>query len=171
LALRTCSLLLGSIPEPEHETNMKSVSCPVCLFGSNLMVNVCTRKGSRGGSCGFTGRKDENGTLTLQKPTFIFIRAKYFLLWDVSASRPVSRITTYDLPFPPTEKIKPSYLSRVEPRGRESLFDISTYPPLVKTNPEKMAGRSSENSNVASIPSSNLESLASVPYSLVINSG
>jgi hypothetical protein len=29
-----------------------------------------------------------------------------------------------------------SYLSRVEPRGRESLLDISTYPPLVKTNPE-----------------------------------
>jgi hypothetical protein len=24
----------------------------------------------------------------------------------------------------------------VEPRGRESLFDISTYPPLVNTNPE-----------------------------------
>lgn len=159
LALRTCSLLLDSIPEPEHDTNMKSVSWPVCkkrkkrailistwdrkviftgtmwgrltgkalmyssfsskfrgslafwdpspglcrkcqllshhfyvtakaalavlwwwwkliqhsaltcLFGSNLMVSVCTRKGSSGGSCGFTGRKDENGTLTCRKQT------------------------------------------------------------------------------------------------------
>uniref|UniRef100_A0A0A9E0F0 Uncharacterized protein n=1 Tax=Arundo donax TaxID=35708 RepID=A0A0A9E0F0_ARUDO len=103
------------------------------------MVSVCTRKGSRGGSCGFTGRKAENGTLTLQNPTFVVIRAKYFLLCNVSASGPVSRITTYDLPFPPTERSKPSYLSRVEPRGRDSLFDISTYPPLVKTNPEKTA--------------------------------
>jgi hypothetical protein len=109
--------------------------------------------------------------LTRQKPTFVVIRAKYCLLCEVSASGPVSRITTYDLPFPPTERIKPSYLckndrigmawvhcdasrvfiieeavkqipgappylSRVDPRGRESLFDISTYPPLVKTNPE-----------------------------------
>lgn len=30
------------------------------------MVNVCTRNGSNGGSSGFTGRKDENGTLTCQ---------------------------------------------------------------------------------------------------------
>lgn len=116
-------------------------------MGSNLIVSVCTRKGSRGGSWGFTGRKAENGTLTcrktekakemvnswilwflrwkhkhliiqlgywtqltLQNPTFVVIRAKYFLLWEVSASGPVSRITTYDLPFPPTEKSKPSYL-------------------------------------------------------------
>lgn len=48
--------------------------------------------------------------LTLQNPTFVVIRAKYFLLCDVSARGPVSRITTYDLPFPPTERSKPSYL-------------------------------------------------------------
>lgn len=35
-----------------------------CLLGSNRMVNVCIRKGSSGGSSGFTGRKDEKGTLT-----------------------------------------------------------------------------------------------------------
>jgi len=110
-----------------------------CFLGSNLMVSVCTRNGSNGGSCGFTGRKAENGTLTctkqtfisifstaqpgalteamylqmpltLQNPTFVFIRAKYFLVCEVSASGPVSRIITYDLPFPPTERSNPSYL-------------------------------------------------------------
>lgn len=30
------------------------------------MVNVCTRNGSNGGSSGFKGRKEENGTLTCQ---------------------------------------------------------------------------------------------------------
>jgi hypothetical protein len=69
----------------------------------------------------------------------------------------------------------------VEPRGRDSLFDISTYPPLVKTKPEeknrkfhnrtrtnknqprkgvlpeKTAFRSSENSKDASTPSSKLD--------------
>lgn len=35
-----------------------------CRLGSNRIVIVCTRKGSIGGSSGFTGRKDENGTLT-----------------------------------------------------------------------------------------------------------
>jgi hypothetical protein len=40
----------------------------------------------------------------------VFIRAKYFLLCEVSASGPVSRMITYDLPFPPTERSKPSYL-------------------------------------------------------------
>lgn len=30
LALRTCSLLLGSTPNPVQDTNTKSVSCPVC---------------------------------------------------------------------------------------------------------------------------------------------
>lgn len=35
-----------------------------CLLGSNRMVNVCIRNGSNVGSSGFTGRKDENGTLT-----------------------------------------------------------------------------------------------------------
>lgn len=35
-----------------------------CLLGSKRMVSVCTRKGSKGGSSGFTGRKDENGILT-----------------------------------------------------------------------------------------------------------
>lgn len=48
--------------------------------------------------------------LTLQNPTFVFIRAKYFLLCEVSASGPVSRIMIYDLPFPPTERSNPSYL-------------------------------------------------------------
>lgn len=32
LALRTCSLLVGSIPDPVHDTNTKSVSCPVCII-------------------------------------------------------------------------------------------------------------------------------------------
>lgn len=37
-----------------------------CLLGSKRIVSVCTRNGSNGGSSGFTGRKDENGTLTCQ---------------------------------------------------------------------------------------------------------
>lgn len=123
-----------------------------CLLGSKRMVKVWTRKGSNGGSSGFTGRNDENGTLTwkidrwerrkvrvsayatdhcrkltfnqlvivflkvkifltLQNPTFVLIRAKYSLLWDVSAEGPASRIITNDLPFPPTLRSKPSYLT------------------------------------------------------------
>lgn len=35
-----------------------------CFLGSKRIVNVCTRKGSNAGSSGFTGRNDENGTLT-----------------------------------------------------------------------------------------------------------
>lgn len=48
--------------------------------------------------------------LTLQKPTFVLILAKYILLCDVSAKGPASTIITYDLPLPPTENTRPSYL-------------------------------------------------------------
>lgn len=40
-----------------------------CLLGSNRIVNVCTRKGSKTGSSGCTGRNDENGTLTCHSNT------------------------------------------------------------------------------------------------------
>lgn len=40
-----------------------------CLLGSNRIVNVCTRKGSKSGSSGCTGRNDENGTLTCHSNT------------------------------------------------------------------------------------------------------
>lgn len=32
LARKTCSRLVGSIPDPVHDTKTKSVSCPVCKF-------------------------------------------------------------------------------------------------------------------------------------------
>jgi hypothetical protein len=40
LALRTCSLLVGSIPNPVHETKIKSVSCPVCNTSITIFNNV-----------------------------------------------------------------------------------------------------------------------------------
>lgn len=51
----------GEIPISSTKKGTKT-----CLLGSNRIVRVCTRKGSKGGSSGFTGRKDENGTLTYQ---------------------------------------------------------------------------------------------------------
>lgn len=41
---------------------------------------MCTRKGSIGGSSGFTGRKDENGTLTCH-----FFRGE---LWRIHSGLP-----------------------------------------------------------------------------------
>jgi hypothetical protein len=39
LAFRTCSLLVGSTPNPVHETKMKSVSCPVCTTFIIVLIN------------------------------------------------------------------------------------------------------------------------------------
>lgn len=41
------------------------------------MVIVCTRNGSNGGSSGFTGRKDENGTLICQLHTVLTCQKAY----------------------------------------------------------------------------------------------
>lgn len=68
--------------------------------------------------------------LTLQKPTFVLILAKYIVLCEVSAKGPASRIITYDLPFPPTENTRPSYLNiKYENVIRDSIYKqtYSTY--------------------------------------------
>lgn len=59
--------------------------------------------------------------LTLQKPTFVLILAKYIVLCEVSAKGPASRITTYDLPFPPTENTRPSYLNKATRRCKDRI--------------------------------------------------
>lgn len=55
---------------PKHKLNLSKrignnkVLDITCLLGSKRIVNVCTRKGSKTGWSGSTGRNDENGTLT-----------------------------------------------------------------------------------------------------------
>lgn len=41
MALRTCSLLLGSTPNPVQDTKTKSVSCPVCKKSTNTFFQGC----------------------------------------------------------------------------------------------------------------------------------
>lgn len=39
-ARKTCSRLVGSIPDPVHDTKTKSVSCPVCKIYNNLAISI-----------------------------------------------------------------------------------------------------------------------------------
>lgn len=61
--LITCQLTREKENREGEWDNLKQT----CRLGSKRIVNVCIRNGSWGGSSGFTGLKDENGTLTWAK--------------------------------------------------------------------------------------------------------
>ena len=109
LLLKAINRNEGNNTLTKFKSRNQSGNQQTCLLGSNRMVIVCTRNGSNGGASGFTGRKDENGTLTCQLHTVLTCQKAYkrkngnTIWWHQKKQSLLNK--TKDLPY----KILPLY--------------------------------------------------------------